>query len=252
VIDNYALEVRIGELLDDFYKRRMEKISGLKLKDTLKRKNPYLYRALGTQRASEIIEGLLSAYISSSDEGIFGDAFFEPLAKFASQGIVSPSEGVDVALESQTKYTAIAVKSGTSVFNAQSKRRQISEFKSLQSRLRKLQKQFDPLVGYCYGKKLRSSNKDFRELAGQAFWMEITGEDDFYLKIIQLMKDKPQEHSIEYKAAYDAAVNRFTAEFIVDFCNEDGTIDWLKLTEFNSGIPVPKTSKKKVESKSTY
>lgn len=240
MIDNDALEIKIGELLDDFYKRRMEKINGLKLKNTLRRKNPYLYRAIGTQRASEIVEGLLSAYMSSSDEGIFGDAFFEPLAKYASQGVVSPSEGVDVAIETDKKYTAIAVKSGTSVFNAQSKRRQISEFKSLQSRLRKLQKQFEPLVGYCYGKKSKGGNKDFRELAGQAFWQEITGDPDFYIKIIRLMKEKPQEHALEYRNSWDAAINRFTSEFIIDFCNEDGTINWDKLTEFNSGIPIQK------------
>ncbi|MEG0563184.1 PmeII family type II restriction endonuclease [Anaerorhabdus sp.] len=249
MFDNEALENEIGRLLDEFYRRRMEKINGLKLKDTLKRKNPYLYRSIGTEKASEIIEGLLSAYMSSSDEGIFGDAFFEPLAKFASQGVVSPSEGVDVALETETKYTAIAVKSGTNVFNAQSKKRQVAEFKSLESRLRKIQKQFDPLVGYCYGRKMRSSNTNFRELAGQAFWEEITGDEDFYLKIIRLMKEKPQEHAVEYKTSFAAAINRFTAEFIKDFCNEDGTINWEKLTEFNSGKIAPKTVKVKKEKK---
>lgn len=245
MIDNTALENEIGRLLDEFYRRRMEKINGLQLKNTLKRKNPYLYRAIGTEKASEIVEGLLSAYMSSSDEGIFGDAFFEPLAKFASQGVVSPSEGVDVAVETENKYTAIAVKSGTNVFNSQSKGKQVLEFKSLEARLRKLQKQFDPLVGYCYGRKLKSSNTNFRELAGQAFWEEITGDEDFYLKIIRLMKEKPQQHAVEYKAAFAAATNRFTAEFIKDFCNEDGTINWDKLTEFNSGKVAPKNVRTK-------
>lgn len=241
-IDSKALENKIAELLDNFYTRRMEKINGLKLKNTLKRKNPYLYRAIGTQKASEIVEGLLSAYMSSSDEGIFGDSFFEPLAKFASGGVVSPSEGVDVAVETEKVYTAIAVKSGTNVFNAQSKRRQITEFKALENRLKKLQKQFDPLVGYCYGRKKpkKDSVKDFRELAGQAFWQEITGDEDFYLKIIRLMKSKPQEHAVEYKKAWDAAINRFTAEFIREFCFEDGNIDWEKLTEFNSSVQTKK------------
>lgn len=236
MIDAEKLENKISELLDNFYARRMEKINGLKLKNTLKRKNPYLYRAIGTQKASEIVEGLLSAYMSSSDEGIFGDSFFEPLAKFASGGIVSPSEGVDVAIESDKVYTAIAVKSGTNVFNAQSKRRQITEFKSLENRLRKLHKQFDPLVGYCYGRKRvkKRTVKEFRELAGQAFWEEITGDSDFYLKIIRLMKNKPQEHAAEYKKAWDAAINRFTGEFIAEFCFSDGNIDWEKLTKFNS------------------
>lgn len=239
LIDPIELEQKIAELLDGFYGRRIEKIKNLKLNHTLKRKNPYLFRATGVQQASEIVKNLLTAFMSSSDEGIFGDAFFEPLAKFASGGIVSPSEGVDVAVETDTTYKAIAVKSGPSVFNAQSKKRQADDFKALENRLRKLQKHFDPLVGYCYGQKRQSntSTASFKELAGQAFWEEITGDSDFYLKIIRLMKDKPQEHLVEYESAFNAAVNRFTKEFIDDFCNQDGTIDWEKLVKFNSGRP---------------
>lgn len=239
MIDERVLEAKIGELLDDFYKRRIDKISTLKLKSTLKRKNPYLYRAVGVQQAGQIVSEILSAYMSSSDEGIFGDAFFEPLAKFVSGGHVSPSQGVDVALETEAQYKAIAVKSGPSVFNAQSKRRQAQDFLALRNRLLKLQKQFDPLVGYAYGNKQQKTKGDavFRELAGQAFWQEITGDADFYLKIIRLMKNKPQEHLQEYQDAFNAAVNRFTKEFIDEFCFTDGSIDWEKLTIFNSGIP---------------
>lgn len=237
MIDSQALEEKIAELLEDFYKRRIDKISTLRLKDTLKRKNPYLYRAIGIQSAADIVGGLLTAYMSSSDEGIFGDAFFEPLAKFVSGGTVAPSEGVDVALETEAKYMAIAVKSGPSVFNAQSKRRQAEEFRALENRLRKLQKHFDAVVGYSYGnkKQKKESNAQFRELAGQMFWAEITDDDDFYLKIIRLMKDKPQMHLPEYEAVFNAALNRFTKDFIDEFCMDDGAIDWEKLTRFNSG-----------------
>jgi hypothetical protein len=237
LIETLELEAKIGELLDDFYRRRTDKITTLKLKHTLKRKNPYLYRAIGVQKASEIVEGLLSAYMSSSDEGIFGDAFFEPLAKYVSGGVVSPSEGVDVSVETETTYKAIAVKSGPSVFNAQSRRRQIDDFKALGNRLRKLQKHFDPIVGYSYGKKLQrmTENAGFRELAGQTFWEEITGDSDFYLKIIRLMQNKPQEHLLTYRQNWDAAINRFTLEFIQDFCDSEGNITWERLVEFNSG-----------------
>lgn len=229
------LEQKIADLLDDFYKRRIDKISGLKLKDTLKRKNPYLYRAVGVQKASQIVEEILIAYMSSSDEGIFGDAFFEPLAKFVSGGQVSPSEGVDVVRETETKYTAIAVKSGPSVFNSQSKKKQIQDFQALESRLRKLQKHFDPIIGYSYGRKKQKKETAYRELAGQVFWTEITGEEEFYIKIIHLMKDKPAEHLLQYRQSFDAANNRFTKEFIDSFCFEDGNIDWEKLLVFNSG-----------------
>lgn len=237
MIDSKQLETKISELLDDFYKRRINKITELKLTKTLKRKNPYLYKATGVEKASEIVEDLLKAYMSSSDEGIFGDAFFEPLAKFASGGEIAPAPGVDVAVYDDATYKAIAVKSGTSVFNAQSKKKQIDQFKQLRNRMYKLKKQFDPIVGYCYGNKKQrdTDNASFRELAGQAFWEELTGDSQFYLKIINLMKDKPRQHLQEYQKAWGAAVNRFTKEFIDDFCLKDGTIDWEKITVFNSG-----------------
>lgn len=235
MISSHDLEDKIAELLDNFYKRRITRISELKLEDTLKKKNPYLFRAIGVENANDIIEQLLTAYMNSSDEGIFGDAFFEPLAKYASGGGVSPTEGVDVTIETAFKYTAIAVKSGTSVFNSDSKKKQIQNFETLGARLRKLQKQFDPLIGYCYGKKRSRAKKNFRELAGQEFWQEITGDPDFYLKIIQLMKDKPKQHLPKFKAAWDMAINKFTGQFIQMFCDPDGKINWSKLTEFNSG-----------------
>lgn len=242
-IDPQILEAKIAELLDNFYNRRLSVINDLNLGKALSRKNPYLFKAVGVETGQEIVEQLLSAYMSSSDEGIFGDAFFEPLAKFASGGTVSPSEGVDIAIETDSKYTAIAVKSGTSVFNADSKKRQIQNFEALEARLKKLQKHFDPLIGYCYGKKRAKKESKIRQLAGQAFWAEITGDDDFYLKIIRLMKDKPRQHLEEYKVAWDKAVNRFTKQFLNDFCNEDGSIDWEKLTEFNSKDYPQKESK---------
>lgn len=239
MVSSTELEKIISVLLDNFYDRRIEKISTLKLKDALRRKNPYLFKASGIQKAAEIVEGLLAAYMSSSDEGIFGNTFFEPLAKSVSGSIISPSEGVDIAIETESTYKAIAVKSGPSVFNSQSKKRQAQDFKALENRLRKLSKHFDPVVGYCYGKKVQKQNgsnpASFREIAGQVFWEEITGDSDFYLKIIQLMKDKPQGHLPKYKTAWDAAVNRFTKEFIEEFCFETGLIDWEKLTKFNSG-----------------
>ena len=76
----------VSAALDEFYRRRISKPSTLELRQTLRRKNPYLFHAIGAEDASEIVEMILSAYMSSSDEGIFGDAFFEPVAKAVSGG----------------------------------------------------------------------------------------------------------------------------------------------------------------------
>jgi hypothetical protein len=228
----------IKTCLLNFYLRRLQRINTLKLKTYLLRKNPYLYKAVGTSKASEIVEEILKAYISSSDETIFGDTFFEPIAKQFSGGTVSPSEGVDIAIESSNMYKAIAVKSGPNPFNSSQKKRQSDEFAVLRSRLLKLHKQFDAVVGHCYGRlKTEPSKKQiYRDVSGQAFWKEITGDPDFYLKLIRLMNAKNvQQHRLEYRKAFDAASNRLTLEFIKEFCFEDGTIDWEKVTKYNSG-----------------
>ena len=75
-MDTNELQKLISSCLQDFYERRIRRLEKLKLNDFLRRKNPYLFKALGTQKASEIIEKVLVAYIGSSDETIFGEAFF--------------------------------------------------------------------------------------------------------------------------------------------------------------------------------
>lgn len=237
MIDKETLQRLVWKALDNFYERRINTLSGLKLKKTLKRKNPYLFRAVGTEDANEIVESMLLAYMSSSDEGIFGDAFFEPLAKAVSGGKVAPSPGVDIAVETDAKYTAIAVKSGPSVFNAQSKGKQNQQFQALRSRLMKLQKHFDAIVGYSYGQKITEPGDEriFKELSGQAFWAELTGDEDFYLRIIDAMADRPKQHKARFQTEWEKAKNRFVGEFVGEFCHDDGSINWVKILEFNSG-----------------
>ena len=238
MIDSEQLQHLIAQSLDDFYRRRTQKLATLKLKQILLRKNPYLYKAIGTRQAQEIVQGILQAYLSSSDEGLFGDAFFEPIARIVSGGTVSPSEGVDVAIETEDRYIAIAVKSGPNPYNASQVKRQSDEFASLRRRVIKLRKQFDPVLGHAYGKKqtLPSSRQIYRDVSGQKFWQEMTGDSNFYLKLVRLMNAEViKKHREEYQANYDDALNRYVREFTIEFCDENGTVDWEKLVRFNSG-----------------
>ncbi len=243
-MDIDKLEALIKKCLRDFYERRLQKVRELKLQAFLRRKNPYLFRALGIQKASEIVERVLTDYISASDETIFGDAFFEPIARIASGNKASDAEGVDFVVESEAHITAVALKSGPNIYNASQKKRQSQEFLAVRSRLYKLHKQFDPILGHAYGRLKTEPTKDriYRDRSGQAFWTEITGDPDFYLKLVRLMKDVPAKHRREYTPAWDAAINRFTAEFIKDFCFPDGSIDWEKLVRFVSEEKAPKAT----------
>jgi hypothetical protein len=115
----------------------------------------------------------------------------------------------------------------------------------LRNRLYKIQKQFDPVVGQAYGRQSSepTENSRFRRRSGQAFWQEITGDPDFYLKLVRLMKDVPAKNRPKYRALWNQAVNKFTAEFIRDFCDSAGAIDWEKLVGFTSSIKSSKGAK---------
>jgi len=239
-VNTSEIESLIRTCLEDFYSRRLQRLEQLRLKGFLRRKNPYLFRALATEKASEVVEQVLAAHIGASDETIFGNTFFEPIARIASGGKASDAEGVDFVVETDDRILAVALKSGPNIYNASQKKRQSQEFSAVRSRLYKLQKRFDPVLGHAYGRLTTEPSKDriYRDRSGEAFWSEITGDPDFYLKLIRLMRDEPLKHKERFMVARDAAVNRFTAEFVKDFCFTDGRIDWEKLVRFVSGEKV--------------
>ena len=233
------LEELVHQCLDEFYRRRLQKLTELRLKDTLRKKNPYLFRATGVQRASEIVERSLQAFMSSSEETIFGDAFFEPIAKAVCSGVAAGGAGVDVVVETSEQYTVISVKSGPHWGNSSQIAKLQQDFMTAQRVFsnRKLRKQFRALLGHCYG-RTRSEpggKRIYATRSGQEFWEEITGDPDFYLKLISLMRNYPDAHRAVFDKEWNKAVNRFEREFLAEFSTSEGAVDWERLVQFNSG-----------------
>ena len=146
MIEQLALDREVGRLLEVLYAKRFASLEKLSLQ-TLLSKNPYLYRALGESEPVSLIKQMLIARVSSSDETIFGNDFFEPLAIYAAKSAftgkqnctvtVGAGAGQDIAVETASEYLAISVKSGTNIFNSQSQKGQSSEFNALQARMKK-------------------------------------------------------------------------------------------------------------------
>jgi hypothetical protein len=67
--------------IPQFHESRIKGLTGLKLRNILKRKNPYLFKAKNLITASNLVEELLKAHLSSSEEGLFG-GFLEGFAVF--------------------------------------------------------------------------------------------------------------------------------------------------------------------------
>ena len=230
----------VASALENFYQSLIEKINSLDIIRVMKRKNPYLYRAKAMESASEIVESVLNAFISSSEETIFGSCFFEPLAIAACGGNKALAEGIDIMIQDNDANTiyAIAVKSGPNVFNSDSKKRQNENFLAASKLAHQAKMRYEAYIGYSYGRRkenIRAKSKIYQELAGQRFWAELTGDEEFYTKIIAFMGTLPEKYIALYKESYNKAFNRLVREFSNKFCCEDGSIDWKKLVEFNSG-----------------
>lgn len=233
-----AIVEAIAIALDEFYSSLIAKVNSLNIKSIMKRKNPYLFRAKAMNGAAQIVDAILAAFISSSEETIFGNVFFEPIACAAAQGQKALAEGVDIMVERDNTIYAIAVKSGTSVFNADSRKKQEQNFMAASKLAQQAKKRFVAMIGYSYGKKKASTRglpKFYNELAGKEFWTELTGDEEFYIKLIRLMDRLPEKYVEDFDEAYQKAANRLVKEFTIEFCYDDGGIDWEKLVRFNSG-----------------
>ncbi len=238
IYNEEAVIESIATALENFYSALIAKVNKLNIKNIMKRKNPYLFRAKAMNGAAQIVDAILAAFVSSSEETIFGNVFFEPIATAAAQGQKALAEGVDVMVEQGDTIYAIAVKSGTSVFNADSRKRQEQNFMAASKLAQQAKKRFVPIIGYGYGKK-KSTNKGlpkfYMELAGKDFWAELTGDEEFYIKLIRYMDTLPEKYVEDFETSYQKASNRLVKEFTNEFCMDDGSIDWEKLVEFNSG-----------------
>ncbi len=255
MIDQVALESEIGRLLSILYAKRFATLEKLKLTKLLS-KNPYLYRALGIGDGLELLRQMLVAFVSSSDETIFGNEFFEPLARWAasestghSGGIrvvtVGDAAGIDIAITDSTTYAAISVKSGKNIFNSQSSKGQSSEFDALQARLKKLGKQFLPYIGYGYGRKAQPKKAQVVDrVAGEKFWYLLTNEPEFYLRIAAAIGAHSSDHGVTYRRAFDKKCNSLVKEFSTNFVNDEGSIEWNRVVAFNSSAVKPKAFKK--------
>ena len=210
MIKSALLNKKVSELLAVIHGKRLAALQKLTL-SILLNKNPYLYQSHGHSRPEEFIDALLAARISSSDETIFGNAFFEPLALWAAQTAkiagrtvsVSDAAGADITITDASSYYAIAVKSGTNIFNSQSSLGQSTEFKATQGRMKKLGKSFLSLIGYGYGRVKHIPEAAVDKKAGQDFWYLLTNESNFYLRISDAISACAGENKIAYDDAYE-------------------------------------------------
>ncbi len=230
----------VEQNIETFHQKRIQSLDELKLSHVLKRKNPYLYKAKYVLTADQIIRGIVDAHISSNEETIFGD-WLEGLAIFINSkvynGRKSGITGIDLEFDKDNIRYIITIKSGPNWGNS----RQIAEMKSgfitAKKTLRTSNSQMNIIAinGCCYGRDNKPDKGEYFKYCGQRFWEFISGDKDLYTEIIESLGHKAKEKNDAFIKSYSQMINKFTKEFTINFCKENGEIDWIKLVQFNSG-----------------
>jgi hypothetical protein len=228
----------VNENIVDFHKRRIMSIENMTLNRLLK-KNPYLFKAKNITNAGDLIKGLMDAFLSSSEEKLFGD-FLEGLAIYIAQktcnGHKSSAQGVDLELINNDIHYVISVKSGPNWGNSSQYDALELNLKNCVTRIKQSRRGINvqPVLGICYGKTKTSYIRGFLKVVGQNFWYLISEDKDLYTDIIEPIGYRAKEHNEAYYQQKDALINQYAKLFIERFCNEKGIIDWVKVVQFNS------------------
>lgn len=236
----------IREAIPDFHRKRLESLGSLKLNNVLKRKNPYLYRAINISTASELVTGIVDAHLSSREETVFG-AFLENIAIYACsialKGFKSGIEGIDLEFISNDIRYIVTIKSGPDWGNSSQITKMRQNFRRATVILKQTGavKKVQAINGCCYG--IGHTDKgDYEKICGESFWTLISGDPKLFIDIIEPLGNKAKERNEAFLMEYSKVINLFTKEFLDNFCGSDGLIDWEKLVRFNSAAKRPRNN----------
>lgn len=184
---------------------------------------------------------MLDAHLSSQEETIFGD-FLESLAIYVCAetfgGRKSATEGVDLEFERDGMRYIVSIKSGPHWGNSS----QIKKMRDYFRQAKKILGAKQHLVavnGCCYGRDNAPEKGDYLKLCGQRFWELVSGDETMYQEIIEPLGSRAKERNAAFSREYSKVENRFTAQFIKDYCANDGAIDWQRIVAFNSATQKP-------------
>jgi len=237
-MNNKKLAKYISANISLYQKKRIEKMKeSLNIKELIKRKNPYLYKAKGIVTCEEYIKALAEAFISSQEETLFGD-FLESLAIFVCGetygGYKSGIIGIDLEFEKDGIRWIVDIKSGPN-HNSSQLKKMADNFKEAKIVIKqKTNIQVEAVRGCCYGKNSSNYNGIYYKYFGQDFWTFISGNKDFYLKIIEPLGTEAKEKNDEFNKEYGKLINKLTVEFSTNYCLDDMSIDWEKIVKENS------------------
>lgn len=230
----------VNKNIVSFHQNRLKRLDELNLNKLLE-KNPYLYKAKNLESAGSLVSGFLDAFLSSSEEKMFGD-FLESLAIFITSktrnGHKASATGLDLEFVEGQSHYLISIKSGSNWGNNAQHKKLVDDFNLAERIIKQRNSQTNviKILGICYGKtKTSYLKRGYFKLVGQNFWTFISGNINLYKEIIEPIGYKAKEHNDQFLIEKNKIINRMTGEFISRFCIENGEINWVQLIEHNSG-----------------
>lgn len=223
-----------------FHQRRLDYVQNrVDLFKILKQKNPYLFKAKNVLTAQDLIKGFLDAFLQSQEETLFGD-FIEGLAIFVCDKVYGAKKseltGIDLEFEKDGSIYVVEIKAGWNWGNSSQIRQLKINFENAKKALRaKIGKRVIAVNGCCFGRDNKPDKGNYFKICGQRFWELISGNEKFYMDIIEPIGYKAKQKNDKFTENYAQTINKLTMEFSQKFC-DDGKINWAKLVEYNSGF----------------
>lgn len=237
-----------NENIVDFHRRRLKSLEELKFEKLLT-KNPYLFKAKNLRTPELLVRDLLSAFLSSSEEKLFGD-FLEGLAVFVAEqtcnGHKSTAQGVDLEFFNNDTHYVVSIKSGPNWGNSSQQSKLEQDLKTAIARLKQAKRNLNAqaVLGICYGKTKTTFLRGYMKIAGQNFWHFISENPNLYTDIIEPIGHRAREHNESFEKERDKIITRFSIEMGNKFFDAaTGELDWVKLVQFNSGNYKPSETK---------
>ena len=239
-LDIESVNRYVNDNIVKFHKARIRSVENLKLKKLLT-KNPYLFKAKNLESASELVNGLLDARLSSSEEELFGK-FLEGLAIFVAQqtsnGHKSSAQGVDLEFFGDDIHYVVSIKSGTNWGNSSQQSKLAQDLRNAIRRVKQADQSanVESVLGICYGKtRTVRHNEGYLKVVGQNFWYLVSGSKELYTDVIEPIGYKAKEHNDKFRFERNNLSNRLMRAFTEEYCLSSGAIDWKKLVRQNCG-----------------
>lgn len=143
-------------------------------------KNPFLFRARTTGNANGLVESIIAAYLSSSEETMFGHVLEDIVITICSKALCgwkSGIEGVDLEWNENSTRCIAQIKSGPRWGNASQRKKLVQSLQAATKVLRQGNMRLNVrcIEGICYGPDEEKDLGSHIRITGPSFWKTISG-----------------------------------------------------------------------------